>query len=256
MPLPTPTPAATPRVPTLAIAHFLLTPLNLVLMTCALFFWIHSNYENRLFEAIVRDHTTSLMSKQQKIIKLREAVHRIVEARSSSGSLCSKPPDSSMTDWVRNSTDQQLINPDGACASFAFVFVRTCQVAGFDARVCHLMKGDTVAHVVGEVFLNNKWVFVDPQWNICFQLPSGTLASFDEISANWAEYLPQLEAPVGDNYVSYGFTSTNRQNTNWSSVPILLPATKSLLDLVMGKAAADQISLRSYFLNVHQTFFG
>lgn len=252
---PIPTPDNIHRTLAGAIAHFIFTPLNVAFLTAAFFFWIHADYEDRLLQAIVRDNTTHLMSKQQRVIKLRDAVHRIVEARTTAGSIYSNPPASSVADFVRSSTDQQLMCPDGACASFAMVFVRTCQVAGFDARISHLMKGDSSAHMVGEVLLNDKWVYVDPQWNVCFHSSAESLASFDEISADWDTYLKQVDETTRNGYVSYGITSTSRQNTNWSKIPVIMPLAKSALDQTIGKVAADRISLRSFFLNSHRTFF-
>jgi hypothetical protein len=43
--------------------------------------------------------------------------------------------------------------------------------------------------------------------------------------------------------------------SNWTKIPIVLPAIKKILDLTLGKQRADDISLRIYFLRKYNICF-
>ena len=43
--------------------------------------------------------------------------------------------------------------------------------------------------------------------------------------------------------------------TNWNKIPIIFPATKKVLDLVLGTKKADKISIRPIFLRKYYTGF-
>ncbi|HVW62746.1 MAG TPA: hypothetical protein VHC48_21995, partial [Puia sp.] len=43
--------------------------------------------------------------------------------------------------------------------------------------------------------------------------------------------------------------------SNWTKIPVLFPAVKGLLNMIIGKAKADTISVRTWFLKVYDIYF-
>jgi hypothetical protein len=93
---------------------------------------------------------------------------------------------------------------------------------------------------------------MDPLFNLVFVSHDGRLASYKEVSANWQYFQqqvprtedPELKYPVG--YYDY----RGVRYTNWSKIPVLMPALHSLLRLVFGDSI-EEVSLRAYVLNVN-----
>ena len=106
------------------------------------------------------------------------------------------------------------------------------------------------AHNIVEAKTGHGWVVLDPLFDVYFINPSRKLASFEDVRANWDYYKNQLP-PNYDQHYRY----EDVRYSNWTKIPILLPAIKKILDLTIGKKEADGISLRTYFLRKYEICF-
>ena len=132
----------------------------------------------------------------------------------------------------------------GACGSSALVLGRLMLTMNYEMRFAHMEAGGVYgAHNVLEVKANNRWVVLDPLYDLYFVRPDGRLAGFEDVRSNWAYY--KLQTPPGYN-MGYRYASVTY--TNWSKIPVIMPAVKSGLNLMMGRERADAISLRPWFL--------
>jgi hypothetical protein len=73
------------------------------------------------------------------------------------------------------------------------------------------------------------------------------MASVKQVSANWPNYADQV--PRGYNKM-YDYTGV--RYTNWSKIPVLMPAVKEVLS--WGLADVETLSVRSYVLNLYRTY--
>jgi hypothetical protein len=86
---------------------------------------------------------------------------------------------------------------------------------------------------------------LDPLYDLYFVRPGGGLACFQDVSSNWAWYRQQVSKTYNYN-MDYNYTSANY--TNWDKIPVIMPAIKGILNVTIGRKAADAVSLRSLFL--------
>jgi len=223
---------------------------NIALGMLIFFLWMNADYEDRLYGVFVAGVVTPEMTPEQKMLALMSRVYRVVEDRSPifaedtlGGPVCLR------TIWL-HSGDTRLLQANEACGSNAGIFVEACQQAGLPARVCQMTRENASVHILSEVQVDGKWVVADPTFNQVFRTPSGELASHADVSADWPYYRHQADS----GYETGGCMFQGVRYTNWSKVPVLLPAVKGILNWVLGREKADQISLRSYCLNVYRVY--
>ena len=225
---------------------------NIAFVMLAFSLWLHADYEDRLFDAFVAECTSHDMTDREKSLAIMEKVHDVVQQRER---IFNTKASKAKLDGVRTrflrSGDLEFTQATGACGSYAGMFVEACQRADISARLCQMQVGGKTVHILAEVELGGHWAVVDPQFRQTFQDANGHLVGYAEVSSRWAQYRSQA-APE---YEEFGFTFDGVRYTNWEKVPVLMPAFKSILNMTMGRAAADQLSLRSYCLNVHKVYF-
>ncbi|HKP32218.1 MAG TPA: transglutaminase domain-containing protein [Chitinophagaceae bacterium] len=136
-----------------------------------------------------------------------------------------------------------LMTARGACGSYSNVLANILTDLNIPVRFAQMKVGSEYGgHIVVEAKANNNWVVLDPSFNLFFLRPDGKLASFADVSSNWNYYKNQVPA----NYKpEYAYEAV--RYTNWTKIPVLLPAVKSVLNSTIGKAKADEISLRTFF---------
>ena len=84
----------------------------------------------------------------------------------------------------RGFTEEQLIDSQrGWCNEQARVFVSLCEVMEIPARMCFVFHANTrCGHTTAEVFLEGRWAFFDPTFDVTVELPDGRLAEARELS--------------------------------------------------------------------------
>ena len=111
-------------------------------------------------------------------------------------------------------------------------------------------NGIFAAHNIVEAKSDHGWVVLDPFFNVYFEKPTHQLASFEDVKDNWNYYKSQVPPDYDLNY-----RYEDVRYSNWTKIPVFMPAIKKMLDLTIGKQRADNISLRTYFLRKYDICF-
>jgi hypothetical protein len=124
-------------------------------------------------------------------------------------------------------------------------------LAGIDVRVAQL-KVPVVGyggHNVVEYFSKtlNKWILIDPLFNMFIKLPNGHPASIKEIMENWSFCSKQMP---GDYSVKFKFLGV--RYTNWEKLGLLSESAYNSIAFIFGKDYAESIALRPYFLSMYK----
>ncbi|MGN6492504.1 MAG: hypothetical protein ACTHLE_10955 [Agriterribacter sp.] len=158
-----------------------------------------------------------------------------------------------------NSFKSDIVNPltvdlmtgQGACGSYSLVMARLLDELKLETRIIQMKVGNLYGgHIILEAKNGGRWVVFDPLYNLYFKRPDGTLASFEDVSKDWASYKTQVPAGYDQNYRYEG-----KQYTNWNKIPVLMPALKKMLDWTIGKENADTLSLRILVLRKFRLLF-
>ena len=134
---------------------------------------------------------------------------------------------------------------NGSCGSYSMILGRLLKELDYPVRFAQMKVGGKFGgHIILETKTKDGWVVLDPLYDLFFMRPDGKLASFADVGAHWDYYSKQV--PPGYDY-SYNYAGV--QYTNWSKIPVVMPATKKVLNWAMGKEKADKISLRNIILS-------
>ncbi|MFT3703623.1 MAG: transglutaminase domain-containing protein [Agriterribacter sp.] len=220
-----------------------------ILTGLSLYFYSEDNYEKNLFEALALDagrDKTEYNNDSALLLNSLHVVHNAIKSRH---------------DFFNNvgGVKAGLIQPlsvdlmtgQGACGSYALVMARLLTELDIESRIVQMKVGDVFGgHNIVEAKYKDSWIVVDPLYDLFFTRPDGSLASFSDVQNNWSYYKQQLPPGYDDRYRYEGV-----RYTNWSKVPIIMPALKKILDVFMGKEKADTFSIRTLFLRKFQVFF-
>jgi hypothetical protein len=229
---------------------YFLTFLNGFLLASLLYFKMEASYESELFQAIrsnISSQIKSTESEDSVLVQIMHACHGLLVNR---GSVFEgKQFDGIKSELEPTSID--LMTARGACGSFSIVLARILQGYRYDVRIAQMKsKGVYAAHNIVEAKTRHGWVVLDPFFDVYFINRSSKLASFEDVKNDWEYYKNKLPA---DYDMSYRYEDV--RYSNWTKIPVLLPAAKKILDLTIGKQAADTISLRVFFLKKYNICF-
>ncbi len=144
-----------------------------------------------------------------------------------------------------------LMTAGGACGSYSEVLARILQTYDYPIRIAQMKSnGVFAAHNIVEVKTVHGWVVLDPTFNAAFTRPDSRLASFADVQHNWNYYSKQV--PPGYD-LSYRYEDV--RYSNWTKIPVVLPAIKGILNILLGAERANTISIRSYFLKIYTIYF-
>ncbi|HLK27381.1 MAG TPA: hypothetical protein VKT28_02285 [Puia sp.] len=233
---------------------YVLVFLNGFLLASLFYLKIESNYENNLFSVIQKSIDKKIDpndTKDSVLMKVMQTCSNMLGNRASIFAGSTKDLEGFKTDFFHPAT-VDLMTANGACGSYSLVLARVMQNYHFPIRIDQMKaNGKYASHNIIEVNVSGKWIVLDPLYDLCFIKPGGVgLASFDDVRSNWAYYSKQL--PQGYD-TAYRYEDV--RYSNWEKVPIILPAIKKMLDLVLGKQKADTISLRVHFLRMYDFYF-
>jgi hypothetical protein len=230
---------------------YFLTFLNGFLLASLFYFKMEASYENELFQAIhadINNRITKPESEDSLVVQIMHTSHNLLANR---GSVFEGKDFSGFKADVLEPASMDLMTARGACGSFAMVLARIFQEYKYPVRIAQMKSnGIFAAHNIVEVQTRHGWVVLDPLFDVYFVQPSQKLASFNDVKNNWDYYKKQLPPGYDMNY-----RYEDVRYSNWTKIPILLPAVKKILDLTMGKPAADTFSLRVYFLKKYNICF-
>ncbi|HEY4156247.1 MAG TPA: hypothetical protein VGM24_12490 [Puia sp.] len=231
---------------------YFLTFLNGFLLATLFYFKMEADYETELFQAIRTDVNSKIdrgNSQDSVVVKVMHACHDLLtnrEAVFEGKSLGGVKAD------LLHPTTIDLMTANGACGSFSIVLARLFEGYNLPVRIAQMKaKGIYAAHNIVEVKTNHGWAVMDPLFDVYFVNPGHHLASFAEVQADWEHYRQQLPKGYDSNY-----RYADVRYSNWTKIPVIFPAVKKILDLTIGKPAADTISIRTYFLRMYDICFG
>lgn len=98
----------------------------------------------------------------------------------------------------RAMTEEELIaSGTGWCNEQARVFIALCEVMGIPGRVCFLThENGLCGHATAEAYVDGKWAWCDPTFNVSVELPDGTLGTAAELSGPFRPYAHAAYRPV------------------------------------------------------------
>jgi hypothetical protein len=179
----------------------------------------------------VADSASEAVAAEERAVELMHVVHRLLWPR-----LKQLEASGVGTDFWFRSTYSHLMAPTGHCGSFAQVFARVLQRDGYQVRIGQmLVDGVWAGHVIVLARVGDRWLALDPYFDVAFRGNDGRLMQADEIRDRWQAVRSQC--PPGYE-PSYRYESM--RFTNWRGVPI------DLLGAVFGG-----LSLRTHFLNLY-----
>jgi hypothetical protein len=230
---------------------YFLTFLNGFLLASLFYFKMEANYEKELFQAIHSDISGKIKTAESQdsvIVQVMHACHDLLVKR---GTVFEGKDFQGFKSEILEPTSFDLMTARGACGSFSQVLARILQGYNFKVRIAQMKSnGVYAAHNIVEAKSFHGWVVLDPLFDVYFVNPSQKLASFEDVKNNWTYYRSQLPP----NYdLSYKYEDV--RYSNWTKIPVLMPAVKKMLDFILGKKEADGISLRVYFLRKYNICF-
>ena len=230
---------------------YFLTFLNGFLLASLFYFNMEASYEKELFHAIRSDINSKIpsgVSEDSLVVQVLHECHNLLisrltvfEGKSFSGVKSSLLEPASM----------DLMTARGACGSYSMVLARILQGYNYPVRIAQMKANGIFAdHNIVEVQTGHGWAVLDPLFDVYFVTPDHKLASFEDVHNHWNYYLQQLPT----NYDTH-YRYEDVRYSNWTKIPVVMPAIKKILDKTIGKKDADLISLRTYFLRKYEICF-
>ncbi len=230
---------------------YFLTFLNGFLVATLFYFKMEADYEKEVFQAIRSDLDSKIAlhdSQDSMVVKVMHACHHLLNERQP---IFEGKSLGGFKAGLLHPATIDLMTAEGACGSFSYVLARLLEGYHFPVRIAQMKaSGEFAKHNVVEVETRHGWAVLDALYDVYFIKPDHGLASFADVKNNWNYYRRQLPA---------GYDTTYRYEdvrySNWTKVPVIFPAIKKILDLTIGKANADVISVRTYFLKMYDICF-
>lgn len=216
------------------------------MLTAMMFLWMMSSYDDGLYDQIVGLTIQSGMDEEQKVLALMHKTNQLLKPRSE---LFASEGYINWRDTLFRSGDIQLMDAKGSCGSHTHVLARLLQRAGIEVRIAQMKCGSVWgAHILLEAKIDGKWATLDPFYDLSFRKEDGKLASFQEVKGQWDYFKSQ----VPPNYNPL-YTYEDVRYTNWTKIPLVMPAVKNLLRWFMG-SEVENLSIRSLVLNLYKAY--
>lgn len=232
---------------------YFLVFLNGFLLASLFYFKMDANYENQLFNVIQKsiDKKVGLDNNKDSIlIKIMQTCSDLLRNRAMifNGS---KDLEGFKADFIHPASID-LMTARGECGSYSLVLARILQNYHYPVRIAQMKAhGRYGAHNIIEANINSQWIVLDPLFDTYFIKPDGkNLASFLDVKNNWGYYSKQLPSGYDSSY-----KYEDVRYTNWDKIPVILPALKKILEMVLGKERTESISLRVHFLRMYDLYF-
>lgn len=202
---------------------------------------IFADDEDALFDRIVAEKTASDWTDQRKLAVLTNVAHTLVKNRADIFAGRGRP--GFRERWLR-SADVDLLTGSGACGSYTSVLARLLDRAGIPFRISQMYcaEGGWGCHITVDAKVEGKWVAADALYDVVYPVDGET------VGENWDQYRYLLPDDYDPRY-----RYADIRYTNWTKIPLVMPAAKRILDRV-APGFAKTLSLRSYVLNIYRTY--
>jgi hypothetical protein len=226
--------------------------LNGFVLASLFYFNMESDYENGLFASIKYSIDAKIDGNDTPdsvVVKAMNACHQLMVNRLPT--FANNNTKLGAEAGFFHSTSVDLMTTMGACGSYSQVLARIIESYHYPVRIAQ-MKANGIygAHNIVEVNTGRYWVVLDPTFNLCFIRPDARLASFEDVSKNWAYYMKQVPTNYDMNY-----RYEDVRYTNWTKIPLVMPALKKLLTLAIGSERTNSFSMRTFFMNTFHVYF-
>ncbi len=223
--------------------------LNGFLVASLFYFKMESYYEDGLFASIkstIDSHLDANDNTDSVAVKAMNTCYQLLSNKGSTFTNGNLGPEAD----VIHSTAFDLMTTRGACGSYSQVLCRILKTYHIPVRIAQMKAGGYfAAHNVVEAEIGSNWVLLDPTYNLCFRRPDSKLANFNDVHSNWSYYSKQVPSDYNPIY-----RYEDVRYTNWSKIPVISPAAKSLLSLFIGRERANTFSVRTLFMNTYQVY--
>lgn len=223
--------------------------LNGFLLASLFYFKMESFYEDGLFASIKSTIDSRIDADDTPDSVAVKAMNTCYHLMSNKGNTFYKGDLGPEADVI-HSTAFDLMTTRGACGSYSQVLARILKTYHFSVRIAQMKaNGLYGAHNIVEVKVRDTWVVLDPTYNLCFIRPDDRLASFNDVHNDWSYYSKQVPPNYNPAYHYEGV-----RYTNWTKIPIVSPAVRYLLSIIIGREQADTFSMRTLFMNTYQVY--
>ncbi len=224
--------------------------LNGFMLASLFYFRMESSYEDGLFSYVKTSVDNKLDSNDTRdsvVVKAMAATHDLMQNRAAIfANSWTLGPEANFF----HSASVDLMTTRGACGSYSLVLARLLTEYQFPVRIGQMKANGIYGdHNVVEVNTGKSWVVLDPTFNLAFVRPDSRLASFADVKNNWNYYVKQTPKEYDPAY-----RYEDVRYTNWTKVPVLFPAIRSLLYLCMGKEKTEGFSIRTLFMRIYSTY--
>jgi hypothetical protein len=229
---------------------FLLVFFNGFLLALLVYFFTEDNYESQIFKALAQQvkQTTPNESIDSIFKSSLNLTYNLEKYRLSV--FGNKEIQSVKSDVIRPVTFD-LMTGSGACGSYSYVLSRLLNELGVETRFTQMKVGQNWgAHIVVEARNGNKWVVLDPSYNLMFSNGISGFASAKDLKGHWDFYKAQVPAEYDHRY-----KYEDVRYTNWDKYPVVLSGVKSFITLVKGKTEAEEFSMRNLVLRKFNFLF-
>ena len=224
--------------------RYLLLFVNGILLTSSFYFLTESRYERELFVAISRNIKEELPAKHNNFDFIEKALQTTSKLQDNRFQVFGDQQIEGIKANIFHPSTIDLMTNNGACGSYVTVLSRILKSNNIHVRIGQMkVNGYYGGHMIVEAKVDGKWVVLDPTYTLHFTNADGSWATFKQVQSNWNYYKNQVPA----NYnMDYSFEDI--RYTNWNKIPVITPAIKSTLNVLLGKEKADTISIRPYLL--------
>jgi len=215
------------------------------------YFKMEATYENGLFASIkntIDARVDANDTPDSILVKSMTVCHQLMSDRAYTfiGNKTDLGPEATI-----HSTAFDLMTTQGACGSYSQVLARIIKIYHYPVRIAQMKaQGIYGAHNIVEAYNGNNWVVLDPTFDLSFIRPDARLASFADVQNNWTYYSRQVPK---DYNLDYRYEDV--RYANWTKVPVIFPAIKGVLNLALGTEKANQVCVRTLFMNTYSVWF-
>ena len=226
--------------------------LNGFLIAALLCFKMQSSYEDGLFASIksnINETVDADDNADSIVMKSMSACYQLMHPRAATfrSGLKNMGPEATLI----HSTSVDLMTTAGACGAYSQVLARILDTWHYPVRIGQMKAlGYYGGHMVVEVYAGSRWVVLDPTFNLAFVRPDGHFASYNDVHGNWNYYVKQVPKDYDKSY-----QYEDIRYTNWTKIPVILPALKKAMTLCVGAEETNGFCLRAHFMNTYTVCF-
>ena len=207
-----------------------------------------SDYEDGLFDQIIKASISENMNDEKKTLILLNTTHSLLKQRSE---LFGQKKGINLRDTLFRSYDVDLLDGRGNCGSYSFVLAKLLKRSGIKTRIGQLKCDNGWAcHIIVEAKINDKWIVLDPLFNIIFKDQNNQMVGFKDLKGNFDNFKSQVPKNYPDEY-----DYDDIRYTNWDKIPFVSRPIKTFLTFFLSnKNDINEISLRLQVMNLYKIY--